>query len=442
MENIFNVAGGQCANSTGFAGLIACLLLLLPSTAPAAVRENDTGRIKTTIYECVEKSVGNYPQIKQAGLIDEAERYDLSNAGLNWVPRFTISGKASYQSDVVEMPFEIPGYNFNLPHDQYSAVGELSQQIWDGGVTRNMKDNIRAGADIQRRQLEVSLYSVKERVENIYLGILLIDKQIAQNRILEKNLLRSRDEVIALLENGMSYRSDLNIVDVNILNCRQKISQLEADRAAYVNMLGKFTGQDLSNAEFEEPVADFILDSISISRPELRLYDARLAQNKVSRAELQTRISPKLNLSIQGGIGQPGLNMLKEGFSPYYIAGIKLQWNFGDLYTRKNDIRRIENERRSIENERETFLFNTSMDAIQEISAVDKARDVLEQDRIIIALRESIRVSGEEQYSEGVIKMTELMDMIDDEHDAKVAESIHQVQLLMEIFKLKNTIGK
>lgn len=442
MKSVLNKAGNRHPDSPGIASLMACLLILLPAAVQAAAMDNDTGRVKMTIYECIEMSMANYPQIEQAGLIDEAERYDLSNAGLNWVPRFTVSGKASYQSEVVEMPFEIPGYNFNLPHDQYSAVGELSQQIWDGGVTRNMKDNIRAGADIQRRQLEVNLYSVKERVENIFLGILLIDKQIAQNRILEKNLLRSKDEVMALLENGMSYKSDLNIVEVNILNCRQKISQLKADRNAYICMLGKFTGKDLNNTEFEEPAADFILDSIRITRPELRLYDARLAQNKVSRAELQTRISPKLNLSIQGGIGQPGLNMLKEGFSPYYIAGIKLQWNFGDLYTRKNDIRRIENERKSIENERETFLFNTSMDAIQEISAVEKAQDVLEQDRKIIALRESIRISGEEQYSEGVIKMTELMDMIDDEHDAKVAESIHQVQLLMEIFKLKNTIGK
>lgn len=402
---------------------------------------DSTGR-KVSVYECIELSVRNYPQIKQSGIIDDAEQYDLSNAGLNWVPHLTLSGKASYQSDVVEMPFEIPGYDFNLPHDQYSLVGELSQSIWDGGTTKNMKESIRAGAEVQRKQLEVNLYSIRERVENIYLGILLIDKQISQNRILEESLQRNRSEVLALLESGMAYRSDLSIVDVNILNCRQKMSQLLSDRSAYVCMLGKFTGTDMNGAEFEEPSADFILDSIVISRPELRLYDARIAQNRVSRQELQTRISPKLNLSLQGGIGQPGLNMLKEGFAPYYVAGIKLQWNFGDLYTRKNDIRKIESERKNIETERETFLFNTSMDAIQEISAVQKAREVLEQDREIIALRESIRTSGEEQYSEGVITMTDLMGMIDDEHDARVAESIHQVQLLMEIFKLKYTLGE
>lgn len=402
----------------------------------------DTSAAKVTIYECIDLSVRNYPQIKQSELIAEAEQYDLANAGLNWVPHFTVSGKAAYQSEVVEMPFEIPGYDFSMPHDQYSVTGELSQSIWDGGTTRNLKESIRAGAEVQRRQLEVNLYSIRERVENIYLGILLIDKQIAQNRILEESLLRNRDEVLAMLESGMAYRSDLNIVDVNILNCRQKTSQLQSDRSAYVGMLGKFTGRDMSGVTFEEPSGDCILDSIEISRPELQLYDARLDQNSVSRQELQTKLWPKLNLSLQGGVGQPGLNMLKKGFSPYYTAGIKLQWNFGDLYTRKNDISRIEADRKSIENERETFLFNTSMDIIQEMAAVEKAREVLEQDKEIIALRESIRISGEEQYTEGVITMTDLMDIIDDEHDARVAESIHQVQLLMEIFKLKYTMGK
>lgn len=152
-------------------------------------------------------------------------------------------------------------------------------------------------------------------------------------------------------------------------------------------MLSKFTGKDMSSAEFAEPSDSMDLGSLEIDRPELRLYDARIAQNDVSREELQTRISPKFNLSFQGGIGQPGLNMLKEGFAPYYVAGIKMQWNFGDLYTRKNDIRKIENDRQTIESERETFLFNTSMDIIDQVNAIEKARDVLRQDREIVTLR-------------------------------------------------------
>lgn len=96
-----------------------------------------------SIEECMRLARENYPQIKQLNLIEEAAKYDISGAMKSWLPRLNISGKATYQSDVVEMPFDIPGFSFNLPHDQYSLVGEISQTIWDGGTTRSQKESQR-----------------------------------------------------------------------------------------------------------------------------------------------------------------------------------------------------------------------------------------------------------------------------------------------------------
>ena len=425
----------------GFCFLAACCICLeargqQQSPAGSTTSSSETSG-NVTIDECVAMAKMNYPQIRQFDLISEAEKYDLSNAGLNWVPHLTISGKASYQSDVVEMPFEIPGYDFNLPHDQYSIVGELSQTIWDGGTTSNLKSSIRAGAEVQRKQLEVSLYSIRERVENIYLGILLIDKQISQNKILEKSLLRNRNEVMAMLENGMAYKSDMNIVDVNILNCRQKLSQLLADRSSYIKILSKFTGSDMSGVSFIEP-SDYInTDSLEINRPELSFYDAQVAQNQVKRNELQTRISPKFNFTFQGGAGQPGLNMLKEGFSPYYVAAIKMQWSLGDLYTRSNDIKKIESNEKSIESERETFLFNTSLDAAQRNGEIDCYAEQLKYDDEIIALRESVKRASEKKMAEGTLSGTDLTRDIRAEQSARLDKIRHEIEWLLAVYNLK-----
>ena len=95
-----------------------------------------------TIEECMEMARNNYPQIRQLNLIEEAARYDIASVSKSWLPRLSISGKAAYQSDVVEMPFDIPGFSFDLPHDQYSLVGEISQTIWDGGVSGSQKKNV------------------------------------------------------------------------------------------------------------------------------------------------------------------------------------------------------------------------------------------------------------------------------------------------------------
>lgn len=396
---------------------------------------------QVTIEQCMSLARDNYPQIKQLNLIEESARYDISAISKSWLPHISISGKATYQSDVVEMPFDIPGFSFNLPHDQYSLVGEISQTIWDGGTSRSQKQISSAGAEVQKNQVEVSVYSINDRVAKIYLGILLIDSQLRQNEILEDRLERNAREAQAGIDNGVAYKSDLDMIKVNMLNCEQQKDGLLTDRKAYVSMLEKLIGRSLDGQELVIPDETYGAAPADITRPELELYRAQILQNEAQVHQLDSKISPKFSLSLQGGVGRPGLNILKNSFQPYYTAGIKMSWDIGALYTRKNDRQKLDAQLRTIESDKETFIFNTRLNATQMSGEIEKARNLLEKDKEIIALQESIRAAGEEQYRNGTISMTDLMDRIGDEHDAKVAESIHTIQLLMAIYDLRNCIG-
>lgn len=414
---------------------LAALLLLLLGAGGAAAAQ-------VTLEQCMELARRNYPQIRQLNLIEEAAEYDIANVSKSWLPQLTISGKASYQSDVVEMPFEIPGFSFDLPHDQYSVVGELSQTIWDGGTSKSQKELYSAGAEVQKSQLEVSVYSINDRVVQVYLGILLIDAQLRQNDILERSLERNAGQVQACIDNGTAYRADLDMVRVSMLNCEQQKEGLLSDRAAYLEMLERLTGTSLEGQELVEPDCDAACpDAAAVTRPELALYDAQRRQNEAQFRQLDSKILPKFSLSLQGGIGRPGLNMLDSSFQPYYTAGIRMSWDLGALYTRRDEKQKLDVQLRTIESDRETFLFNTGISALQLRSSIDKARRLLEKDGEIIALQESIRAAGEEQYRNGTISMTDLMKRIDDEYDARVAESIHRIQLLMAVYDYKNCVG-
>ena len=410
----------------------AALLLLFATLQPASAQ--------VTLEQCMDLARKNYPQIRQLNLIEAAAEYDIAAAMKSWLPRLTVSGKASYQSDVVEMPFEIPGFSFDLPHDQYSVVGEISQTIWDGGTSKSQKELYSAGAEVQKSQVEVSVYSINDRVAQVYLGILLIDAQLHQNDILGRSLERNADKVRACIDNGTAYRADLDIVRVNMLDCEQQREGLLSDRVAYVGMLEKLTGISLDGQELAVPDYDARIAD-SVTRPELSLYDAQLRQGEARLRQLDTKIFPKFSLSLQGGMGRPGLNMLDSSFQPYWTAGIKMSWDIGALYTRKDEKQKLDVQLRTIESDRETFLFNTGISALQLKSSIDKARRLLEKDGEIIALRESVRAAGEEQYRNGAISMNDLMKRIDDEYNARVAESIHRIQLLMAICDYRNCIG-
>lgn len=398
---------------------------------------------QVSLDECISWSYDNYPQIKEMDLIEKTRDYDISNASRSWLPQLGISGKASWQSEVVELPFDIPGMDINIPHDQYSIVAELSQQIWDGGAGALRKEAAIVGARVKSSQLEVNLYAIRSRVRNVFLGIILLDKQIAINELLEQNLQRQLDEMQALLENGMVLRSDIDQLSVSILSARQQRASLEADRSSYVKVLSLMTGCEMQGQEFVAPTtSEFIPDGSFSARPEIALYDSQLEQNALQLRQLNSELSPRLNLSLQGAYGRPGMNMLSGEFSGYFIAGLKLQWNLGSLYTRGNDKRKIQAEASRIELGRKSFLLNSSIEAEQKSNEIAKARDVLERDAEIIALREKIRLSGESRYREGTLKMNDYLSMLDEEYKARLNQSLHEVQLMMAIYDLKNTTGQ
>ena len=415
-------------------------------TSVAAICAGYAAHAQTTLDECIVWAYDNYPQIKEMSLIEMTKGIDLKNAAYAWLPHLNISGKATWQSEVVEMPMDIPGMDINIPHDQYGLTAEFTQQLWDGGTSRSQKELAEAGAEVKKTQLETNLWSIRSRVQNVFLGIILIDKQLELNRLLRESLERSTEEVKSRMEAGVALPSDLDQVSVNILSCLQQRASLDADRKSYVKILGLLTGRDMTDVELAVPqdAVNYVDDGARDfgTRPEMAFYAAQLKQNEFQRRQLNTLISPKLNLSLQGGYGRPGMNMLSGDFSGYFVAGLKLQWNIGALYTRGLDKRKVNADAQKIDLTRKSFILNSSVEAEQKNNAILKARDVLEKDYEIIALRQRIRASGENQYREGTIKMNDYLSMLDEEYKAKANESMHEVQLMMAVYDMKNTIGK
>lgn len=415
-------------------------------TSVAAICAGYAAHAQTTLDECIGWAYDNYPQIKEMSLIEMTKGIDLKNAAYAWLPHLNISGKATWQSEVVEMPMDIPGMDINIPHDQYGLTAEFTQQIWDGGTSRSQKDLAEAGAEVKKTQLETNLWSIRSRVQNVFLGIILIDKQLELNRLLRESLERSSEEVKSRMEAGVALPSDLDQVSVNILSCLQQRASLDADRKSYVKILGLLTGRDMTDVELAVPqdAVNYVDDGARDfeTRPEMAFYAAQLKQNEFQRRQLNTLISPKLNLSLQGGYGRPGMNMLSGDFSGYFVAGLKLQWNIGALYTRGLDKRKVNADAQKIDLTRKSVILNSSVEAEQKNNAILKARDVLEKDSEIIGLRQRIRASGENQYREGTIKMNDYLSMLDEEYKAKANESMHEVQLMMAVYDMKNTIGK
>jgi len=397
-----------------------------------------------TIEACYQWAEENYPQIKRYDLIEQTKQYDLSNAAKAWLPQLTIGAKASYQSDVTKLPLDFsempaPMNQFSVPtmsKDQYQVTAEVSQTIWDGGMTQSARQRIRAQAEAEHKQMESDLYALKERVNQLYFGCLLQDDLLKQNRLLQQELNNNLERIDAMIKNGVANESDRDLLLVELLNVRQKETELEASRSAFVRMLSYFTGQTITtNTEFKQPTVPTNQLRMTINRPELAALDAGLQVAETNDKMISAGLMPRLGAFVQVGYGRPGLNMLEDSFNPFYVAGVRLSWNLGNLYTLKNDRRKVDIARSNINVARETFLFNTQMQLIQQDENVCKIKQLISTDEEIVSLRTSVKKASEVKLENGVIAVADLVRDITSEDLAKQSASIHRTQYLMAVYQ-------
>lgn len=389
------------------------------------------------IEDCYEKAEQNYPLIRQYALIEKTKDYNLANAAKGYLPQIALSGKASYQSEVTTIPVDIPGVG-KLNKDQYSLTLDVNQVIWDGGNIASNKEAIQSQAQVSERETDVSLYAVREQVNQLFFGILYHDAMIRQSQLLQQELQRNIEKVTAYITNGVANQSDRDAIQVELLKARQNEKKLTHDRGAYTSALGLLIGEELAGTTFIKP-EKIRTSGEAILRPELQLYDAMLQKQSAEQQRIQAGSMPRLSLFVTGGYGRPSLNMLDNDFTPYYIGGIRLSWNLSSFYTKSNELKASKANESAIELQRETFLFRTRIDADQREQAIRKYADLLASDDEIIRLRNAVKQSAEAKLANGTLSTLDLMKEVDAEQQAIQEKILHEIELLQAIYNLKYT---
>ena len=403
-----------------------------------------------SIDQCQEKARKNYPQIKQYSLIEQTGAYNISNANKGYLPQLSFSAQATYQSDVTEIPAslgqilsQLTGQNVtiaSMSKDQYKMVAELQQTIWDGGMISSQKEQIKATTELEKQKLEVDLYTIKERVNQIFFGILALNEQKIQIDLLQKELQTNYEKIKAYMQNGVANQADLDMIRVEQLKVKQKKAELNAIQKSYREMLTVMIADTTAlTAALEKPVFDTDMNrEFGIKRPELKLFDAQTSLFASQEKMIRAGNLPKLGVFGQGGYGNPGLNMFNPGFTPYYILGAKLTWNFSGLYSQGNHLQKIALNKQTVASQKETFLFNTNLKVVNAQNEIAKIKEQIKSDDEIIALRKNIKKAAEVKVENGTLTVTDLIREINAESTAIQEKALRQIQLSMAIYNLKN----
>lgn len=421
--------------------LCCCLLLMIPVYAGL------------TLEECRRLAREHYPEIRQYDLIRQTAEFTVANARRAYLPQFSLSVQATWQTDVPDFPdplkrmleqqgVDLPG----LKKGQYKAAADLNQTIWDGGKSRAGRRVAEAEEAEAGRSTDVDLYALDARVDELYFGVLLLNEQIAQTQLTLELLRSNLDKVQALQKNGVATRSDADAVEAELLSVKQQLGQAEAARGSYRRMLSVFIGRELGSEELVRPEVVAVPVAVESARPELSLFDARVGKLNAQELLVKAGVRPQFGAFAQGYFGYPGFNFLADmmtGDGSWNAqVGVRMQWHFGGYYTKRNSLRKIRTAQEQVEVQRDIFLFNSRLQATQEEGEIARLRKAIADDDRIVELRRSVRQAAESQLNNGVIDTDGLLRKITEENVAAIARSAREIELLKTIYELKHIVNQ
>ncbi len=416
--------------------LFILMLLVLPAQGQTV-----------TLDECQQLAEENYPLIKQYDLIRQTTDYTVSNIGKGWLPQISAMAQATYQSDVMTLPDVLQrmlgqqGLQAKgISKDQYRVGVDINQTVYDGGLISDQKDVARLEGEVQSAQTATDLYAVRKRINDLYFGILLLDEKIQLNKDLQTLLQSNLNKLNSMLAHGVAMKSDVNTVKAEKLKAEQQATELASSRKSMTDMLSVFIGREVANLGMPQ---DVVVNTQDNKRPELQLFDSQIKLADAQEKLLNARLLPRLSVFAQGYYGYPGYNQFEAMFNRTWklngIVGVRLSWNIGALYTRKNDCAKLSTRRGLVESARETFLFNNRLLEIQQSDGIAKYRQLIVDDKEIVSLRSDVRRAAESKLEHGIIDTNNLLQEITRENQSRIDLSTHTILMLKESYDLKYT---
>ena len=405
------------------------------------VQAQDNNRL--TLEQAYDLARQNYPVIKQKDLVRKTADLTIENLNKGFLPQFTISGQATVQSDVTRIPISIPGIKLDVPgKDQYKVQAELNQLLYDGGTTSAQINVQNANAQVEDQKAEVELYKVKDRINQLYLGILLVDEQVKQVDFVKNDIQLGIKRVEAQVKNGTAFRSSQLTLEAELMKNDQREIELKANRKGLVDVLSLFVNKQLpDNLQLEPPVVPATLVKESVARPELKLYNYQNELFRVQNGLVSAKNRPRTSLFVQGGYGRPALNLLNNNFDWFYIAGVRFNWSLGNLYTTKKERELLQVNQRLVDVQKEMFLLNTNTQLKQQQAEVNKLSQLIQSDQQIIGIRAQVKEAANAQLSNGVITANDFLKEVNAEDEAKQSLITHQLQLLMAQINARTISG-
>jgi outer membrane protein TolC len=237
--------------------------------------------------------------------------------------------------------------------------------------------------------------------------------------------------------------SNADAMQAELMKIDQQLIETHTDQITAFRVLSELTSSTIpENSKLVLPQVQISSTAFEDKRPELQLYDIMQKKTGIMKDMVNTRWNPKLYAFGQAGYGRPGLNMLSNDFTPWWLIGAKLTWNIWNWNLSKNEKKIYDIQNDIIGTQKETFEKNVKIEATSNLAEIEKLSELLQKDEEIITLRTRITHTASSQLDNGVITSSDYIARLNEETLAKLALELHRIQLVKAKIAYLFTLGK
>lgn len=396
-----------------------------------------------TLTQCYEAARSHYQQRKQQTILQQSGDLAIATLYTNRrLPQLAVNGQATWQSEVTSLPIELPNVAIPaLSKDQYKITLDASYPLYDGNLTRLQTDLQRANTANALQQVDVELFRLRDQVNAFFLDALLTDENIRLTQTLLTDLDSRIDKLGASVRFGTAAQTNLDALQAERLRSEQRLAELTASRRGLRDALHLLTDLPIADSTqlVVEPPAG--LATLLLNRPEFQLYTLQRRAYQAQFQLIDNRVKPRLSLFGQGGWGRPGLNLLSNEFKPFFIGGLRLNWNLSAAYTLKNDRQTLSLNQQSVDIQQQTFEQNLTVQLRQQQTEIDRIQAQIGQDAAIVSLRTKIRQAAAVQLDNGALAARDYTTELTNENQALLNQKLHELQLLLARIQYQTLTG-
>ena len=386
------------------------------------------GQHTISLEECYGNLKENYPLVKKQAILEQQKKADFSVIKAKTLPQLHLNAQATYQSEVTEVPFPNSGIE-PLNKDQYKATLTANQLLYNGGKIKETQDLQNITYSRKHQEVEVNLYQLKQRVNQLYFSILLLDDQTILLDTRDQQLRVKLSEIKSGIKNGVLLPVSDKIIEAEILKIAQQKEEVKNNKSKLVSSLSLLIGAPVNTETvFQKPLIS-IIENETLNRPELELFSLQKQELEKQKNVLSKELMPELVGFATGGYGNPGLNMLKNNFESYYIVGLKLNWNVFDWNSNKRKREVINFSKEIIDTQEEIFKLNTNTALNEQNKEIETLESTVVIDQELISLQKEVVTASDSQLKNGVITPSQYLTELTKLYESENLFNQHKTQL-------------